>query len=332
MAHGDDLACHPDSDDTCRHHCPHDFRWAATPPLIFSLEKQGPHCQWWHGNWQGTNNDNVWCLWTTDTVEVSTITPLPHSFFHTRNRGHVMDHGSSQMIPSTHAWTEPDDEEPRWVSPPLAHDLISVESRCHIAGGDVATKWRTMTGFHCSLSLCSLGLHGQYPPSHILPNPPCWNTGRWWTTRATPLHQPNGQMTGMMTCVVTVHNIQVSNMVPLPLFFLTRDAGATLPLATWQPTADKWQRWLHMNEWQWWHMDEQMMTHRWTTIWGEQAQLPPPLISLTGNPSTTSLTATWQRSFVDNVAMPCHTTTTPQMTKQTTTVHHSSQTMVSKHE
>jgi len=39
--------------------------------------------------------------------------------------------------------------------------------------------------------------------------------------------------------VVTVHSIQVSNMIPLPLFFLTQDAGATPPLAMWQPTADE---------------------------------------------------------------------------------------------
>ena len=39
--------------------------------------------------------------------------------------------------------------------------------------------------------------------------------------------------------VVTVHSIQMSNMISLPLFFLTQDAGATPPLAMWQPTADE---------------------------------------------------------------------------------------------
>ena len=86
------------------------------PPLIYSLEKQGPHRQRQCSNWPWTNDDDdTWCLWTTDMVEVSTITPLPCSFFHTKNRGHIVDHSSSQMMPSMHAWTEPDNKEPRWV-------------------------------------------------------------------------------------------------------------------------------------------------------------------------------------------------------------------------
>jgi len=59
------------------------------PPLIFSLKKQGPHRKWQRGNRQWTNNNNMWCIWTMDKVEVSTITPPALLLFHTRNRSHV---------------------------------------------------------------------------------------------------------------------------------------------------------------------------------------------------------------------------------------------------
>jgi len=59
------------------------------PPLIFSLEKQGPHRKQRCGNQQWTNNNNTWGIRTTDKVEVSTITPPAPLLFHTRNRSHI---------------------------------------------------------------------------------------------------------------------------------------------------------------------------------------------------------------------------------------------------
>jgi len=64
MVHGDDLACQ----QTC-----HIIQTVMTPvvvtvpiisgeqqpPLIFSLEKQGPHQKRQRSNWQWTNNNNT---------------------------------------------------------------------------------------------------------------------------------------------------------------------------------------------------------------------------------------------------------------------------------
>jgi len=131
MAHGNDLACQ----QTC-----HVIQMVTTPviitvpiisgeqqpPLIFSLKKQGPHRKWWRGNQQWTNNNNTWCIWTTDKVEVNTITPPAPLLFHTRNRNHVTIGNGQQK------WTNNHDDKWMWQWLQMKDNDLACLLTCHV--------------------------------------------------------------------------------------------------------------------------------------------------------------------------------------------------------
>jgi len=77
--------------------------------------------------------------------------------------------------------TDMGSDKPRWVNPPLLTlHFVHMEYRCHIVVSDVAAKWQTMTLAMLSIVIVlDLRHHGEYPPSHICPNSPCWDTGQW---------------------------------------------------------------------------------------------------------------------------------------------------------
>jgi len=94
--------------------------------------------------------------------------------------------GRQQMTTNTHPMnngldpqTDVGGDKPRWVNPPLLTlHFVHTEYRCHVAVSDMAAKWwTTMFPTLSFIVVLNLGHHGEYPPSHIHPNSPRWDTG-----------------------------------------------------------------------------------------------------------------------------------------------------------
>jgi len=99
-----------------------------------------------------------------------------------------------QMTTNTHPtndgldpWTDTGCDKPRWVNLPLlALHFVHTEYRCHIVVSDVAAKWWTMTLAMLSFVIVlNLGHDSEYPPSHVHPNSPHWDTG--WQQPSTTM-------------------------------------------------------------------------------------------------------------------------------------------------
>jgi len=129
------------ANNACHHHCP---SWLLT--------NANNHQQLQHHHNQPKNKDG--CQQTTTNA-------------------HPMNDGLDPR-------TDMGGDKPRWVNLPLlALHFIHMEYRCHVAVSDVAAKqWTTMLPMSSFIVVVNLGHHSEYPPSHICPNSPCWDTGQ----------------------------------------------------------------------------------------------------------------------------------------------------------
>jgi len=195
------------STDMPHHHCPHSSRWVTHLPHSFSHTRGRGHIAWnqcqmdgWttkathdkqhttmrsrgeqahmpppltsitqvphHCGWRG--NKLLYILWCTVSTPSTSVQPqLPlHTAAATANIAmpcHMTpnfpndktEHHSSQTMVSTHKQNRmTTTSQGEASSPPPSNHLFNVETRCHIAISNVATKWWTATFGCCLSSLC----------------------------------------------------------------------------------------------------------------------------------------------------------------------------------
>jgi len=107
-------------------------------------------------------------------------------------------------------------------------DLSHMQSRCHVANSNVATKWWVMTKTHCSSLFCNLGHHSKYPASHRRPNPPHWNTG---------------QRCGMTTMRLLLFAVIISLSISVSI--VHKEYPCRLPFMGFVPAQPSWNPYLY---------------------------------------------------------------------------------------
>jgi len=144
----------------------HHLSFPPPPTMLITAANNAHHHH--HPSWLPTNaNDHEW--------------PQRHHDWPKNEDGHP------QMTTNAHPTNDGLDpqmdtggDKPRWVNPPLlAPHFVHTEYRCHIAVSDVAAKqWTKMLATLSFVIVLNLRHHGEYPPSHVHPNSPRWDTGR----------------------------------------------------------------------------------------------------------------------------------------------------------